>query len=341
MRARVLLLLPFATLAACSGGKSGDSSDSSHGDDSGSTDSKTNYAPGCITVDGGGGYAYIQDAISVAKDGSTIALCAGTYAEAVTVDKAVQIVGENRDSVIIAAPANSAAFTVTATGATLKTFTITTTKDGIVFDGATDSHASDFIVNAPPNYGVAFNNAVSSSVEDCTIDTPGYTGVKISGGSPTVARCNLPHATSYTITVQDDAEATLDSNTFDGVVSTTDTDGYAVYVNGATAHLTHNQVLGADVGGVQADTATLTMDSDTITGVAIGVLATTSTFTGTGLSINEAAIIGVLAAGPGTESLSDSTVTVTDDSSCANPYASFWSSRNPSVACGGVVAVGG
>lgn len=328
--------MPVLGLLACEGGSgTGDKESGNPADDTGKTE--VHYEPGCITVDGGGGYKYIQDAITVASEGSVIALCNGTYEEAVTVDKGVSITGETLEGTIISAPANSAAFTITGSGASLSTFTINTTKDGILFDGAQNSSVSNFVVIAPPNYGVAFNNAISSSISDCTIDTPGYTGVKIAGGSASVSRCSFPQATSYTVTVTENADATLEGNTFDGVVATTDEDGYAVRVDTATAHFNANQFIGADTGAISGDTATLTMDGDQISNMPLGIVAGTTSLDAKNLNISEAYIIGILVSGQGRIALADSVISVTDDSACSNPYSSFWSSRSRSLACGGLV----
>lgn len=56
-----------------------------------------------ITVDGGGGgdYLTVQDAVDNATAGDTILIMPGTYNEWVTVDKALTITGEDRDTTIL------------------------------------------------------------------------------------------------------------------------------------------------------------------------------------------------------------------------------------------------
>jgi hypothetical protein len=61
----------------------------------------TPTGPACITVDGSGAYDRISAAIDAASDGDEIGLCAGTWTEEVTVDKAVVIRGESPDDTVV------------------------------------------------------------------------------------------------------------------------------------------------------------------------------------------------------------------------------------------------
>lgn len=336
MRMKALLLLPLLGVVACDGGSS---SDSGKDDTNGPKESVPDYEDGCITVDGEGGYKYIQDAVTVADEGSVILLCNGSYEEAVTVDKGVEIVGESREGVTIVAPANSAAFTITGTGASVHTLTIQTSKDGIIFEGSTNSSASDLSINDAPNYAVSFVNATASSLEDCSIYNSLYTGVKISGGSATVARCSFTQSTSTAINVQGGAAATLTDNSFDGVLATTDEDGYAVTVADSTADLSGNTVLAAGSGGVYATDSDITSTGDSYTNGSIGVYVYDGDFSGSGLTVTENVVLGLFLVGEGAVSLSDSVVSVTDGSLCNNPYSAIW--EDGSLACGGVVAAAG
>ena len=90
-RFRTLLILFLLALTGCPnpGDKNGDSG----GTETDTEDTDPSYETGCITVDGGGGYAHLGDAIALAQEGAVIELCDGTYEEAVTVDKGVTIRG--------------------------------------------------------------------------------------------------------------------------------------------------------------------------------------------------------------------------------------------------------
>lgn len=330
MRPSFFLLLPLLGVVACDGKNQGDDSDTGT---SGGTDPVV-YESGCITVDGEGGYKYIQDAITVASEGSIIALCDGTYEEAVVVDKGVEIVGASREGTIVSAPANSAAFTVTGSGANVHSLTVRTTKDGVVFSGASNSTVSDITLNEAPNYTVSFENSTDVSVEDCSIDLPGYTAVKANGGSATLARCSITRATSVAIDVLGGADLTLDSNTIEGVLATTDEDGNAITAVDSSLTMISNQILAADAFGLNADNTDVSMTGDSISNTLLGVRVVDGDFVGTGLTLSENALLGMILAAPGSVSLSDSTISVADNSLCGNTYDSFW--NDGSIACGGI-----
>ena len=84
-------LVFFLALLGCSGTTEKDGSNDDT-DTSGNIDDPV-YDPGCITVDGGGGYAKLADAVTVASEGAIIELCDGTYEESVVVEKSVTIRG--------------------------------------------------------------------------------------------------------------------------------------------------------------------------------------------------------------------------------------------------------
>lgn len=61
-----------------------------------------------VAADGGGDYETISEAVAAAEDGDDILIRAGTYAEAVGVDKDITLRGDDRDTVVIEAPPDSA-----------------------------------------------------------------------------------------------------------------------------------------------------------------------------------------------------------------------------------------
>ncbi len=75
-----LLALSTTVVALGCGGKTDSSTDQST--DTGSTtgdtgDTVPQYEEGCILVDGEGGYKWLEDALEVAGEGSTVSLCEG------------------------------------------------------------------------------------------------------------------------------------------------------------------------------------------------------------------------------------------------------------------------
>ena len=85
-------LTTFGLLSACEN----ISKDDPQSEDTGEVDTDTDdLEPGCFVVDGGAGYALLNDAISMANDGSTITMdgCDSHHEEVVNVSKPLSIVG--------------------------------------------------------------------------------------------------------------------------------------------------------------------------------------------------------------------------------------------------------
>ena len=123
-----LLLL----LSAC-GGKSTDDTGSTNDDTGNDTgEPGVNFDPGCITVNGEGGYASLNYAISLAAEGDTIEICEGNFEEEVVVNKNVTIVGAGANLTSWSAPTNAHSFTIEdATAVNIQDLTIESTRSAI------------------------------------------------------------------------------------------------------------------------------------------------------------------------------------------------------------------
>lgn len=327
MRPSLLWLVLFA--AACS-----DPSGDDPGKDSGDTgEDAPVYADGCITVDGAGGYAYINDAIAVANEGSTIQLCKGTYEEAVLVDKGVTILGG--EEVIVSAPSNEVAFTVTADAVTIQDVAVESTRTGIQIDGASGTTLSGLAVGATGSWAIAANGALDTLVETSTFTQPAAGAIQIVGGTATVDLCTFDAPNSFGVHVTEDAEATVSNNTFDGAVALGDDDGIAIYVVGATLITEANAINAADVAGIWAEDAVLTLSGDTIVDTWYGVLGMPAEIDATGLTIQNAPVQGIFAyTDVGALSLSDTTIAVEAGTGCDLTYEEW---GTDGFVCGGVL----
>lgn len=88
-----------------SGSTSGSSSDGTTGDDSGAVDFPVDCDASPVWVDGGGGYALVQDGVDGTPPGGTVYICPGTYLENVSLVHNLTIVGAGADLVtIVGAP---------------------------------------------------------------------------------------------------------------------------------------------------------------------------------------------------------------------------------------------
>ncbi len=87
-----------------------------------------------VAADGSGDFTSIQDAVNAASAGDTIAIAAGTYAEAVSVNKALHFYGAGSDNTIVTPPSGSGFFLTGNLGAAN-----TVSFNGIGFVGGTHS----------------------------------------------------------------------------------------------------------------------------------------------------------------------------------------------------------
>ena len=136
-------------LFACDPQKGNDTSDTN---DTGSpTDTQldpNDYESGCFVVDGGNGFAKLNDAMLFVNTGSTIELnnCESTHEEAVVIEKSVTIIGPSSDLFTLIAPTNEHAFTIQAADVTISGLSIRSTRSGIFTKDATNIILEDISV---------------------------------------------------------------------------------------------------------------------------------------------------------------------------------------------------
>ncbi len=115
-------------------------------------------------------YTVIQYAIENATAGDTVFVYAGRYLENVEVDKAISLVGEDRNTTIIDGRNQGTVVNVTASGVTVTGLTVTNgssegTSAGIVLAGVRDSHVSGNNITANIGNGVYANSSSNNVVE--------------------------------------------------------------------------------------------------------------------------------------------------------------------------------
>lgn len=79
---------------------------------------------GVVSVDGGGAYSAIQDAIDAASAGSTVTVCAGTYTESITIDDDLILTGREGAVTTILQGAGSSVVAVSGGDVTLSGLTL-------------------------------------------------------------------------------------------------------------------------------------------------------------------------------------------------------------------------
>lgn len=332
-----LLPLLLLTLAACDGGDKDTDTSGPGPDDTGDTGTPS-YDPGCITVDGGGGYAHLQDAVTVAQPGATILLCDGTYAESVVVDKAVTIEGASVDGARIEGQGTSPAVTIAAADVTLKNLTVTATYSGVVVDGVGGALIEGVTFDAPAYWGLQLKDTPDATVRGSTFSAPGGGAVEVSGGVATLEGLSIDSATGFGVSVVGGADVTLTGSTITSTIMTTDdvSDGYALNVVESALTTDGNTILVADGMGLWGDTSDITLRNDTITGaVYLGIFAFDGVLDVEGVTITDAALNGAYLVAP-TVRWVDNVVSASPMVSCSTNYER-WDPNSPW--CGGALLV--
>jgi len=124
-----LAILLAATTLAC--GKGNDDTGSTT-TDTGPTGTTQQFEEGCILVDGAGGYKWLDDALSLASEGSVITLCEGEILGSVELTGSLTIEGPGADLLLWTADVNHPAISISGgSDITLTGFEIASTRHGI------------------------------------------------------------------------------------------------------------------------------------------------------------------------------------------------------------------
>lgn len=331
MRSPFLFLL---LLTGCPPGSS-DKDDTTGIDDTGDTDT-VEYDAGCITIDGGGGYANINDAITVASEGAVIELCDGTYEEAVIVDKAVTLRGASVDGTFLNGPGTELPLTITATGVTVENLVVTSARTAVDLKSGSESTLSMLTIAAAGSWGIAASDA-TAVITGLTVIEPASGGVQVSGGSVSIADSSFEYPGAYGIDITDDAVVSVTNTTITGTVTLTDdlSDGYAVQIDGASLTMTGSTVAGADAMGIYANQSDIVLVDTSFQDAAfLAIFAFDSMFDLSGVTVTGSLLQGIYAQGP-SFTMSDSTIVGDSELSCSYLYEEWGQSGNPW--CGGLL----
>ncbi len=327
-------LLFLVLLIGCTGAPG---KDDPEGEDTGDTaDTDVHYDEGCITVDGGGGYANLADAVTVAPEGGIIELCDGDYTQAIIVDKAVTIRGASVDGTRLLGPGTDVPLSVTGTGVVLENLVIESARTGISLKSGSDSVLNQITVAAAGSWGVASQDA-TAVITGLTVIEAAAGAVQVAGGDVTIADSSIEYPGGYGIDISDQAVVDVTNTTITGTVMLSEdvSDGFAVQVDRATLTMTGSTIAGADGMGIYADSATVTVVDSTIQDAAyLAVYALSSTIDLSGVAISGSILQGIYATGP-SFSMSASSVTASSEDSCSYLYEEWGSKYGPW--CGGML----
>ncbi len=323
-------LLALVATTGCNGPGKGDSA--ANNGDSGS-DTQVNYDPGCITVDGAGGYAHIGDAITVASEGSAIALCAGTWAEVVTVDKGVTITGAGVDQTILQGDGQSPPITITGANATISGVTVQSTVTGMSVSGSGNT-IDGVKFDATGDWSFQAAGATGLTVSNTEFNQPTNGALDVEGGDATITANTFDLPDSIAIQIGGGATATVTDNVINGVIMDKRNykDGYGISVDSSTATISGNTITAAGGAAVRLKAGTLDISNETWDQGAYGFLSESGSATIDSSVLTGQTVSGIQASGD-SYSVTNSTVSADATTACDNNYAAF---NGGNYACGGV-----
>ncbi|MDP6933871.1 MAG: right-handed parallel beta-helix repeat-containing protein, partial [Myxococcota bacterium] len=304
------LVIPFLLLTACADKGETPVDTAQVSDDTGAeTDTEE---PGCITVDGTGDYATINEAVADAEEGSTIGLCATeAHEEAVTLDKSVTLQGPGSGEFLLVAPTNESGITITADGASVEGLSIETTRSGIVVEGAADVSLSDLTVEDAGNWGVKVSDATDLVATALSISGAGYGGMELAGGSATVSDTTLADNTSYGFLVNE-ASLSIQDCSVQATAATDAEDGYGLLAeDDSVVVAVDTDVTGSALANVVTVDSDLSLSGGTLDGSYYGVWNSYGAVDLSDMTVTDAYVLGVYAYT--TEPITVSGLTVSGD----------------------------
>lgn len=316
---RTPAILALALLAACKGG-------GGPGDDTDDTDSVV-YEDGCIVVDGGRGYAKIEDAVTVAPDGAVITLCDKTTGAIVVADKAVTITGLGVGASSWTPPVNEPAITVSGGGSvTISGVTFAeNTRSGVLVDGGTFTGTSLQILS-PDNYGVESHGG-DVTLDGVEVTEATWGAFEVDGGSFSLANGVVSAASAFGVHATNKADVTVKTTTFSATTAVDGNDlsdgslddGFAIAADdSAIVRTDGNTFVGNLLGDVFAvGNATVDLKNDTSTGALISLWFDSATAKVTGYTATDYLQYGIVAQGQLPLELTDVTLETTHEGSAA------------------------
>ncbi|MBN2799009.1 MAG: hypothetical protein JXX28_07660 [Deltaproteobacteria bacterium] len=302
-RPSALALLTLSLLAACN---QGEAEPEDSGDD-------TPYEPGCITVDGQGGYALLSDAISLAAPGATIAICDMFLRESVVVDKDLTLVGESLSGTYWLPPSNEPALRVRG-GATvaLSTLSLSSTRTGVEIEGGALTLEDVDVVSAGSYAVLATGAAVR--LERVHLGATPTGALRQEGGSLEIRDCAVDGAQGFGLSLEAVdavvADSAISATGYTGDGSTL-TDGWGIDAVGGALSLERVTMTDNFLGAVQIVEGSLEMSGCAVEGGLLGLWLEQTDATLTDISVRDYLQYGVVAMASPSVWLEDAVVRTT------------------------------
>ena len=163
---------------------------------------------------GGGNYLSIQEAINDAIAGDTIFVYNGTYNENIVIDKAISLIGEDRDNTVIDGNGARDVIYVSADWVNISRFTVKNGSKGISFFSCSNNTITNSTIHNTSDNGVLFSSSSNNQITNCSVYNNSY-GIYLSSSSDNkITCCNVTDNTVCGIYIYYYIEHPSNSNIF-------------------------------------------------------------------------------------------------------------------------------
>jgi parallel beta-helix repeat protein len=168
-------------------------------------------------------FSKIQDAVNAAQNGDTVFVHSGTYFEHVIINKALTLVGEDKDNTIIDGSFNGTTVKVTVNNVRISKFTLQRGYEGISVQYSDGVVISDNHITLNNFEGLSIDGSDNSVISDNLIDFNNWDGVFLSNTKNVTVRSNVASSNEVSgIYVEESRDNyveynTLSNNTYYGI----------------------------------------------------------------------------------------------------------------------------
>ena len=217
-----------------------DDDDSAVGDD----DDVTEYAEGCILVNGvEPGYANLADALWVSVEGDNITLCEGEFEGSVTIEKPVTLLGAGRSQTVIIGDVNEMGISVTSSDVTIAHLSVQSTRNGVAVYDATNVVLDDLIIEEAGQFAIALDGS-QVTLQNLLLAQNPAGAIQAEGSQLTLSGSQLLDNTGYGLKLAD-SSADISTTAISGVLVPTESDDYdgtCVYAEDSTGVISMDTV---------------------------------------------------------------------------------------------------
>ena len=276
------------------------------------------FESGCFIVDGNHGFRWLNDAMKIASDGSTITMndCDSEHTEQIVIDKSVQLLGPGVDLFTLIAPVNETALTIVAPDVVIQDLSIRSTRSGLSIEAADNVQLENLTISGTGNFAIKTLASFGLSFSNLDLIGNGDGALHIDGGS--VMADSLYLSENFGIGVLAQGAATIDlTNSTIELTQPSDpseiTDGFGAIVDeDSTLNSQGNLYSGNILIGAQILDGEATFTDDEISGsLSTGLWAEgTSSLAISNVSLIDNGVYGLIMMGTGGMDATDLTISV-------------------------------